>query len=283
MNPLQTNFLREEAERVRDRLGRPSPSVAAILGSGWGAALDDWRIEQTLAYDSIPVVGAAAVKGHAGELHLADTGTHTCLVFQGRRHWYGCTTWDPIIFPVYLAHLMGVHTILLTNAAGGIRDDLQPGDLMVIDDHINAMGANPLRGPHDPAWGPRFPDLTRLYTPALRDQLDHAAATVDVALKHGTYLAVSGPSYETPAEVHAYAMMGAAAVGMSTVPEAIVAGALGMRVAGLCCITNRAAAAGNEALSHDDVIAMTTAATPRMRAVVSAFMRELDTVDHREK
>ncbi|NQU41337.1 MAG: purine-nucleoside phosphorylase [Lentisphaerae bacterium] len=283
MNPLQTTYLREQAERVRERLGNPTPTVAAVLGSGWGAALDDWRIEQTLAYESIPVLGSSAVKGHAGKLHLADADSHTCLIFQGRRHWYGCTAWDPIIFPVYLAHCLGVRTILLTNAAGGIRDDLDPGDLMVIDDHINAMGANPLRGPHQPDWGPRFPDLTRLYTPALQGQLMHAAATVDVVLKQGTYLAVSGPSYETPAEVRAYATMGAAAVGMSTVPEAIVAGALGMRVAGLSCITNRAAATGNEALSHDEVIAITAAATPRMRAVVGAFIRDLDTPAREEK
>ncbi|MDP6490660.1 MAG: purine-nucleoside phosphorylase [Kiritimatiellia bacterium] len=280
MKPINIDMLRSSANAVRERLGDASPSTAAILGSGWGAAIDDWTITDTVAFDQIPMLGAAAVKGHAGAIHLADTGHGTCLVFQGRRHAYGCTSWAPVIFPAFLAHAMGAQALLLTNAAGGIRDDLQPGDLMVIDDHINAMGDNPLRGPHQPDLGPRFPDLTRLYTPALRNQLDAAATEQSISLKHGVYVAVSGPSYETPAEVRAYTTLGADAVGMSTVPEAILAGALGLNVAGLSCITNRAAATGNDALSHDDVIDVTRAATPAMRALVCAFMQRVAAKPH---
>ncbi|MBL7076522.1 MAG: purine-nucleoside phosphorylase [Kiritimatiellae bacterium] len=272
MKPIDIDTLLKNTAELCERLGTPSPSTAAILGSGWGTAIDDWTILQTVPYDEIPVLGAAAVKGHVGALHIADTGSGLCLVFQGRRHWYGCTSWDPVVFPAFLAHALGVDMLLVTNAGGGIRADLQPGDLMVIDDHINAMGVNPLQGPHRQELGPRFPDLTRLYTPELRAQLDTTAAELSIPLKHGVYLAVSGPSYETPAEVRAYASLGADAVGMSTVPEAIVAGALGLKVAGLSCITNRAAATGGEALSHDDVIAVTRSATPRMQALVHAFL-----------
>jgi purine-nucleoside phosphorylase len=275
MIPLQMDILRASAERVRARLGSPTPMAAAILGSGWGSAIADWTVTHSIPYGDIPVMGAAVVKGHAGALHLAETGQGRCLVFQGRRHFYGCAAWEPVLFPVYLAHQLGARTLLLTNAAGGVRADLQPGDLMAIDDHINVMGANPLCGPHHPDLGPRFPDLTHLYTPALRRQLDESATARDIPLKHGTYLAVSGPSYETPAEIRAYATMGADAVGMSTVPEAILAGALGLRVAGLSCITNRAAAIDNDALSHDEVIEITQAATPRMRALVTTFMQRV--------
>jgi len=272
MNPINIDTLQASADALRERLGEAAPSVAAILGSGWGTAIEDWTILQTVPYEEIPVLGPAAVKGHAGALHLADTGNGTCLVFQGRRHRYGCSSWDPVIFPAFLAQAVGARTLLVTNAAGGIREDLEPGDLMVIDDHINAMGDNPLLGAHRPELGPRFPDLTRLYTPELRSQLDSAAVAQAIDLKHGVYVAVNGPSYETPAEVRAYAALGADAVGMSTVPEAIVAGALGLNVAGLSCITNRAAATGNGRLSHDDVIDVTRAATPKMRALISAFI-----------
>ncbi len=272
MKPIDSDALQSSADALREQLGNPTPSTAAILGSGWGAAIDDWTLLQTVPYDRIPVLGPAAVKGHAGALHLADTGNGTCLVFQGRRHRYGCSSWEPVIFPAFLAHALGAETLLITNAAGGIRANLKPGDLMVIDDHINAMGTNPLPGPHRPELGPRFPDLTRLYTPELRTQLDAVATERGIALAHGIYVAVSGPSYETPAEVRAYASMGADAVGMSTVPEAIMASALGLKVAGLSCITNRAAAIGNEALSHDEVIAVTRVATPSMRQLVSAFI-----------
>ncbi len=276
MQSINVNTLQASTDVLRDRLDNPSPSVVAVLGSGWGAAIDDWAILQTVPFVQIPVLGATAVKGHAGVLHLADTGNGTCLVFQGRRHRYGCSSWDPVIFPAFLAHALGAHTLLVTNAAGGIREDLEPGDLMVIDDHINAMGDHPLRGPHREELGPRFPDLTRLYTPEFRTLLDETATAQGIALSHGVYVAVSGPSYETPAEVRAYASLGAHAVGMSTVPEAIVAGALGLNVAGLCCITNRAAATGNARLSHDEVIAVTRKAAPKMRALVDAFIGRVD-------
>jgi len=152
---------------------------------------------------------------------------------------------------------------------------LEPGDLMVIDDHINAMGVNPLIGPHNPAWGPRFPDQTEVYDARLRELLDHAAESARCRLRHGVYLAAAGPAYETPAEVAAFRALGADAVGMSTVPEAMIAHAAGMRVAGLSCITNRAAGCSAGALSHEEVLHAARAAAPCMQALLLQFLRLL--------
>ncbi len=276
MQPINIETLRASVDALRETLGGRPPRSAAVLGSGWGDVINDWKIELTVPYEQIPVLGPAAVKGHAGALHLANTGNGTCLVFQGRRHRYECSSWDPVIFPAFLAHALGARTLLVTNAAGGIREDLEPGELMVIDDHINAMGDNPLLGPHRSELGPRFPSLSGLYARDLRLQLDATASAERIPLKHGVYVAVSGPCYETPAEVRALASLGGDAVGMSTVPEAIVAGALGLKVAGLSCITNRAAAADSEAVTHDEVIAVSRTATPRMRALVRAFLQGVD-------
>ena len=164
---------------------------------------------------------------------------------------------------------------MITNAAGGISNDLQSGDLMVIDDHINTMDSNPLIGEHMPCWGPRFPDQTCVYDADLRDALDEAGRTVGESLKHGVYAATSGPTFETPAEIGALRKTGASAVGMSTVPEAILSNAAGMKVAGLSCITNTAAGVGNAPLSHDEVIAAGNSARPRMVSVVNEFLKGL--------
>lgn len=275
MQPIDIAALRQSADPLQRAWGDRAPRSAAILGSGWGAAIDADTVLESIPYTDIAVLGAATVDGHAGTLHLARTGAHHCLIFEGRRHRYECTGWEPVVFPAYLAHVMGAHTILMTNAAGGIRNDLRPGDLMVIDDHINAMGGTPLQGPHREELGPRFPDMTRLYTHALRAQLKAIAAAQAIDLKHGIYLAVDGPAYETPAEVRAYAAMGADAVGMSTVPEAIVAGALGLNVAGLACITNPAAATGNAQLAHAEVLTISRTAAPGMQSLVRTFLESV--------
>jgi inosine/guanosine/xanthosine phosphorylase family protein len=170
---------------------------------------------------------------------------------------------------------MGASIVLLTNGAGGVRSDLQPGDLMAIDDHINAMGVNPLAGPHHPVWGPRFPDMSATYDSMLRTVLDEAARQSGIALRHGVYLAVAGPAYETPAEIKAFRAIGADAVGMSTVPEAMLARAAGLRVAGLSCITNMAAGEGRP-VSHEDVLAAGAAAVPRLKTLVQGFVAGLD-------
>ena len=246
-----------------------------ILGSGWGAVVDRFDIAETVDYATIPCLGSTGVQGHSGKLHLARGHGMDILVFQGRRHWYEGCGWEPVVFPAYLVSALGVPVMLLTNAAGSIRGDLEPGHLMVVDDHINAMGSNPLAGPHNPILGPRFPDQTAVYDPLLRRLFDESAADLDHPVVHGVYLATSGPTYETPAEITAFRAMGADAVGMSTVPEAMVAHASGLRVCAVSCITNMAAGIGHEHLSHEEVIATTDRTRPAMCDLLDGFLERL--------
>jgi purine-nucleoside phosphorylase len=243
------------------------------MGTGWREVVDSFQVDHVLGYSDIPELGATQVAGHGGELMLAHHAGVNLLVFSGRRHWYEGAGWDPIAFPVALARTLGTQGILLTNSAGGIRSDLTAGTLMVIDDHINLMGVNPLVGPALPFWGPRFPDLSRLYDPAYRTLLDSAARNAGVAVAHGVYLSVPGPSYETPAEIGAFRRLGADAVGMSTVPEAILAHAAGLRVAGLSCIAN-VAAGSTTTLSHSDVLAGARAAIPSLTRLMQEFVEQ---------
>jgi purine-nucleoside phosphorylase len=272
---VNTRLLRDAAVRLERAIGAPAPQCALILGSGWGESVRSLTVERTIRYADIPVLGAAAVEGHAGMLHVADCDGRRVLVFQGRRHWYEGCGWEPVVLPVYLCVHLRTPVLLLTNAAGGIRPGFKPGDLMAIDDHLNAMGVNPLVGPHDPIWGPRFPDQTEVYDRALRALLDQAAAAAGCRLSHGVYAAAAGPAYETPAEVAALRRLGADAVGMSTVPEALLAHAAGIRVAGLSCIANVAAGLADAALSHEDVLRAAREAAPRMSALVAAFLQRL--------
>jgi purine-nucleoside phosphorylase len=196
------------------------------------------------------------------------------LIFAGRRHWYEGVGWDPIAFPACLAKVMGAAGIVLTNSAGGIRKTFQAGTVMVIEDHINFMGTNPLIGMSHPFWGARFPDMTCIYDQGYRRKLDEVAQAAGFPLAKGVYLAVTGPSYETPAEISAFRQMGADAVGMSTVPEAILAHAAGLKVAGLSCITN-AAAGGVSILSHEEVLVGARAAIPALTRVLQEFVKKV--------
>jgi purine-nucleoside phosphorylase len=237
-----------------------------MLGSGWGDAVEDFQGLE-IDYSKIPGFGKTGVMGHAGKLRSTVINGMEVFIFQGRRHWYEGEGWTPVILPIYLLHAMGAETVLLTNAAGGIRPNLPPGSLMVIEDHINMLGSNPLVGPHNPMLGTRFPDQTEVYSKALRDKLMKAGADAC-----GTYVATTGPTFETPAEIRQFKAMGADAVGMSTVPEAIVANALGMQVAGLSCICNWAAGIGGTRLTHEDVNQTAAAAMPRMQKTISLFL-----------
>jgi purine-nucleoside phosphorylase len=263
----------EKTAQAARRLLDPPPGLrgAMILGSGWGDVTCAGSLMSCVRCADIPSLAPTSVAGHAGRLLVVRFETHPILVFQGRRHWYEGVGWEPIAWPIFLCRELGIADLLLTNAAGGIERGLQSGDLMAIDDHINAMGDNPLVGEHHSAWGPRFPDQSRVYSGTLSRCLDQAARRAGVSLKHGVYLAAAGPTYETPAEVEAYRRLGADAVGMSTVPEAMLANAAGFRVAGLSCITNRAGGAGGVRLTHDDVLAHMQRALAPMRDVVATF------------
>lgn len=260
--------LERSVARVRRFLPRARPVCGLILGSGWAKVAEAFRIRRRVDYAAIPVLGPTTVVGHPGRLLWAELAGIETFVFQGRRHWYEGAGWDPVAAPVCLLKSFGASIIVITNAAGGIRGDLRPGAIMLIDDHINAMGVNPLIGPCGPVWGPRFADMTSVYDPRLRVLCRKAARTAGEDLRHGVYLATTGPSFETPAEIAAFRRLGADAVGMSTVPEAILAHAAGLRVLGLSCISNRAAGAGGTKLTHEGIAATVTAAAPRMRALL---------------
>ena len=272
---MNAQLLLKSSAKLQESLGHPRPAGAVILGSGWGSLGDALPILKEVPYDSIGCMGMPTVEGHAGRLLLTESYGRPWLIFQGRRHWYEGFGWEPVAMPVHIAARCGCSVIILTNAAGGIRPDLQPGDFMVFDDHINAMGVNPLVGAHDAVWGPRFPDQSRVYDPRLRRIFGDAAKDAAMPLAHGVYLAVSGPTYETPSEIAAYRAWGADAVGMSTVPEAMLAYAAGLRVAAISCITNRAAGLAAVPLSHQEVQDVAIHAAPRMNALLRHVLAKL--------
>lgn len=259
------------AETVRLMLPGAKPILAVVLGSGWGDVAGRFKILHSLDYRAIPGYGLTQVQGHAGKLVLCAHDNREFLIFAGRRHYYEGVGLDPVALPVYLAKALGVSGMLLTNSAGGINPDLAPGALMLIEDHINAMGLNPLIGPVHPFWGSRFPDMSEVYDAGYRKILTEAAARAGLELRRGVYVAVTGPSYETPAEIRAFQRLGADAVGMSTVPEAILAHAAGLRVAAISCITNRAAGLSHR-LCHDEVLVTAKAALPGMTGLIAEFI-----------
>jgi purine-nucleoside phosphorylase len=252
----------DEAVRVLRAHAGPAPALAVVLGSGLGAFADTLDSPAVLPYAMIPHWPVSAVIGHAGRLVVGmHRSGHRIAVLSGRVHLYEGYAGDRVVFGVRAMARWGVPTLVLTNAAGGIRPSLGAGALMVIEDHINLMGVNPLTGPKDESLGERFPDMSDLYSARVRALIDAAAEQAGVALERGVYVGVLGPSYETPAEIRAFRALGADAVGMSTVPEAIAARHMGMEVVGISCITNAAAGVLPAPLRHDDV--MHTAARVR--------------------
>ena len=231
----------------------------------------------TVATEHVPSWPAATspVPGHRHCLAAGTLAGRSVVALSGRVHVYEGHSPAAVAFPVRTLALLGMETLILTNAAGGIRDDLQPGALMVIDDHLNFMGGQPLRGSHDPRFGPRFPDMTEAYGPSLRETAHTAAGEHELDLTSGVYAAVSGPAFETPAEIRALRAAGADAVGMSTVPETIVARQLGLDVLGVSCIANRAAGLGDAAATHEDVLAVTAEAAGRLGRLLTAVVARL--------
>jgi len=229
------------------------PTLAIVLGSGFHHALTELRVAKKISYAKIPGFPKPTVSGHAGELYFGHLGQTPVLVLSGRAHFYEGHEMERVTFATRTLAAFGITDLLLTNAAGGINKNFRAGDFMVLTDHINFMGANPLRGPAS-AGLPRFVDLTETYDKKLRELLFKAGKISRLKLQRGVYLAVSGPSYETPAEIRAFAKLGADAVGMSTVPEAVVARQCGLNVAAVSCITNLAAGISKGNLSHGEVL-----------------------------
>lgn len=256
----------EAAEFIRSRYDG-DVKIAVVLGSGLGAFADEAVDAVKIPYGDIPGFAVSTVEGHAGQLVLGKIGGVPVVIQQGRFHYYEGYSMEQVMFPTRTFKQLGVETVILTNAAGSLDSDMPPGSLMLINDHINMMGVNPLRGPNDTRFGPRFPDMTEVYDRELQQVINDAAndiaherfekghdETLTDFLHRGVYCALSGPTYETPTEIRTYRSLGANAVGMSTVPEAIAARHMGVKVAGISCITNYGAGMTNDTINHEEVM-----------------------------
>ena len=251
------------------------PGVALVLGSGLGELAEELDRSTAVRYREIPNAPVTTVEGHAGRLVAGVLEDTPVLCMQGRFHYYEGHPMEKIVFMIRVFGLLGLDSVVLTNAAGGVNEEFEPGDFMCIEDHLNFMGTNPLRGLHDDRFGPRFPDMTKVYDPDLRASLTEVASARDVPLRRGVYAAMCGPSYETPAEIRMLRTVGADAVGMSTVPEAIAARQVGLRVLGISCITNRAAGVGDEVLTHDEVLETSARVARRFKELIRALLPEI--------
>jgi purine-nucleoside phosphorylase len=246
-----TDFLRKIAE-----LKEP-PDVAVVLGSGLGDFASGLQSSRKILYTDIPHWPDSGVIGHEGALVIGKSAERRVAALAGRAHFYEGYDLRTVTFATRAIAMLGVKTIILTNAAGGINTSFRQGALMVIDDHINLLGGNPLIGPNDDRFGTRFPDMTTVYSARLRHLADEAGAALGMTLSHGVYVGLQGPSYETPAEIRYLRTIGADAVGMSTVPEAIVARHMGLEVLGISCISNMAAGVLPQPLNHEEVLETT--------------------------
>jgi purine-nucleoside phosphorylase len=272
----ETEFVdaHEVAEGIRARLAVREPVAAIVLGSGLGGLAGWLEQPRTIPYGEIPGFATPSVAGHAGVLMSGRLSGRDVLALVGRFHMYEGYPASATAFPVRVAHALGARVLLVSNAAGGIRRSLRPGDLMVINDHINLTGHNPLAG-HLVPGDERFPDMSMPYDPALRALLHDCARALGYALEDGVYAGLTGPAYETPAEVRMLERLGADAIGMSTVPEVLVARAIGVRVAGVSCITNVAAGLSWHRIEHEDVLRVTAQAAARFEAIATEFVGRL--------
>lgn len=254
---LEKNYtsieLAEATGFIKERLPF-EPEVALILGSGLGDLADEIENPVKIKYDDIPHFPVSTVEGHAGQFVIGMFEGRRVIAMQGRFHFYEGYSMQTCTFPVRVMKELGVTNLLLTNAAGGANTAYVPGDLMLITDHMNFAGTNPLIGKNDDKFGPRFPDASNIYDKALNLKIRDIAKSLKIRLQEGVYVMNSGPSYETPAEVRMLRLLGADAVGMSTVPEALVANHMGMKVTGISCITNMAAGILDQPLHHGEVV-----------------------------
>ena len=265
----------DAAAAIRARTGGFSPKAALVLGSGLGSVADRIVRPVVIGYDAVPGFPRPTVEGHAGRLVLGDFGGIPVACLQGRVHLYEGTDGRAVRHYIRTLKLLGCEVLVLTNAAGSLRPEAGPGSLMLISDHINMQPLNPLTGPNDDEFGPRFLPLDEAYDSGLRAQMHAAAGDAGLALHDGVYLALLGPSFETPAEIRAYGRLGADAVGMSTVPEAIVARHCGLRVAAVSAITNLAVGLGDTPLSHEQTLTVAKQCAGDMQRLLAAFFGRL--------
>jgi purine-nucleoside phosphorylase len=264
-------------EAVRYIRGRSAlqPEVGVILGSGLGDVVDAVEIETAIPYSEIPGAKASTVLGHQGRMIFGRANGRRVVVMQGRVHFYEGYEMHEVMFLSRVIGRLGIRQLIVTNAAGGVNTSYVAGDLMLISDHINLMGLNPLRGPNIEALGVRFPDMSEAYPESLRAMAKEVAASQGLALQEGVYLALSGPTYETPAEIRAFRTLGADAVGMSTVPEVIAMSHMNIPVLGISCITNMAAGILKQKLTHQEVIDTTTRVQKQFTNLVLGVLKKL--------
>ena len=265
----------ESAAALAERLGDFKPEILLILGSGLGDLGDEVERPVIVPYTEVPHMKRSTVPDHRGQFVFGTLAGRRVAVMQGRLHTYEGWSFADVSYPVRVLRLLGAETLLVTNAAGAVNTAFSAGDIMLITDHIKLFGVSPLCGPNLEEFGPRFPDMSHVYTPRLQDAARQAAEALSIPLRQGVYIYFPGPQYETPAEVRAARILGADAVGMSTVPEAIVAAHCGMEVLGFTLCTNMAAGVLDQPLSSDEVIAAGQAAGPRFSALVKACLTRL--------
>lgn len=273
------NQIEAAATAVENRI-RHRPTVALVLGSGLSALADSINDPDTIPYEEIPNWPVSTVSGHSGRLIIGELEDHIVLVQQGRAHYYEGYTMAQLTLPARVMHALGVKTLIVTNAAGGINADFSPGDLMAITDHVNfpgIAGHNPLRGPNDESVGPRFPDMIEAYDRSLRQLAKETAVANGFELQEGVYGYVGGPSFETPAEIRYLRTVGVDAVGMSTVPTVVVARHAGIRVLGISSITNKADPdpTPGTVVTHDEVLETGKQIIPRLTVLIRGVLRQL--------
>jgi purine-nucleoside phosphorylase len=263
------------AEAIRAHIGTRVPTVGLVLGSGLGSYADKLEDAVALDYGDLPRFPVSTVAGHAGRLIVGSAGGVTCAAMQGRVHFYEGQDMRNVVFPLRALIRLGIKTFIITNAAGGVNASYSPGDLVLISDHINLLPEHPLRGDNDERLGTRFPDMTDAYAPELRALARVVARHQGLDAKEGVYCAMQGPSYETPAEIRMVRTLGGDLIGMSTVPEVIVARHMGARVLGISCVTNLAAGLSEKPLSHEEVTETATRVRARFVALLDGILEAI--------
>ena len=267
-------MMKETLDYIQTYTDDFKPEIGIVLGSGLGDLADTY-CEFAIPYDKIPGFAKSTVEGHKGQLVFAQINKKNVVMMQGRNHFYEGLSMQDVTYPIKVMKKLGVKTVIITNAAGAINKSFRPGDLMVITDHINLMGTNPLIGANDPELGVRFHDMSEVYNKNLIKIVDAAGRLLKIDLKHGVYVATTGPSYETPAEIRMARYMGGDAAGMSTVPEAIVANYCGMKVIGISCISNFATGISSKKLSHQEVIETTEKVKAKFKELLLLLLKNI--------
>lgn len=262
-----------ESSKFINNIITSKPSIGIILGSGLGSLVERVNVEHTISYNDIPHFPKSSLEGHAGNLVFGTIGDQHVMIMQGRFHYYEGFPMKEVTYPIYLMKHLGVESMIVTNACGGINPSFKPGDLMIIEDFINSVSSNPLIGANDDRLGPRFPDMSDPFNTQLRNKAKEVATSLNIDYKEGVYTFFQGPYYETRAEIRMYGKMGSDAIGMSTVPETIVANYLGIKVLGISCITNMATGLRDGKHSHAEVVEIANQASVKLCNWVEALIK----------